>query len=42
MSWSLRMEVDPPHPYSPSGWLAHLADILGGFKADYGPGPTAG
>ncbi|MEU8561806.1 contact-dependent growth inhibition system immunity protein [Streptomyces cyaneofuscatus] len=38
----LGMEVDPPHPYSPSGWLAHLADILGGFKADYGPGPTAG
>lgn len=23
-------------------WLAHLADGLGGFKADYGPGPTVG
>ncbi|MEU2841408.1 contact-dependent growth inhibition system immunity protein [Streptomyces sp. NPDC007076] len=37
----LGMEVDPPQPYSPSGWLAHLADTLGGFKADYGPGPAA-
>lgn len=33
----LGMEVDPPQPYSPSGWLAHLADCLGGFRADYGP-----
>ncbi|SCF95996.1 hypothetical protein GA0115255_1130210, partial [Streptomyces sp. Ncost-T6T-2b] len=32
----LGMEVDPPQPYSPSGWLAHLADGLSGFKADYG------
>lgn len=35
----LGMEVDPPQPYSPSGWLAHLADGLSGFKADYGTGP---
>lgn len=34
------MEVDPPQPYSPSGWLAHLTDGLNGFKADYGPGPA--
>ncbi|MFE3116283.1 contact-dependent growth inhibition system immunity protein [Streptomyces niveus] len=38
----LGMEVDPPQPYSPSGWLAHLADGLGGFKADYGPEPATG
>ncbi|MFE5259234.1 contact-dependent growth inhibition system immunity protein [Streptomyces coelicoflavus] len=34
----LGMEVDPPRSYSPSGWLAHLSEGLGGFKADYGPG----
>lgn len=33
----LGMEVDPPEPYSPSGWLALAADRLGGFPADYGP-----
>ncbi|GGQ61573.1 hypothetical protein GCM10010216_24250 [Streptomyces flaveolus] len=38
----LGMETDPPSPYTPSGWLAHLADGLGGSKADYGPGPAAG
>ncbi|MFI7893481.1 contact-dependent growth inhibition system immunity protein [Streptomyces sp. CACIS-1.16CA] len=38
----LGMEVDPPRLYSRSGWLAHLAEGLGGFKADYGPGPGAG
>ncbi|MFC9619677.1 contact-dependent growth inhibition system immunity protein [Streptomyces sp. NPDC056930] len=37
----LGMEVDPPAPYSPSGWLAKVADGLGGFRAEYGP-PAAG
>ncbi|MFF6995197.1 contact-dependent growth inhibition system immunity protein [Streptomyces sp. NPDC008313] len=33
----LGMEVDPPAPYSPSGWLAHLAARISGPRADYGP-----
>ncbi|MFH9572063.1 hypothetical protein ACH4MG_16105 [Streptomyces sp. NPDC017454] len=36
----LGMEVDPPRPYSQSGRLVHLAEGLGGFKVDYGPGPA--
>ncbi|MGW5739392.1 MULTISPECIES: contact-dependent growth inhibition system immunity protein [Streptomyces] len=37
----LGMEVDPPKPYSPSGWLALAADRLGRFQADRGhPGAT--
>ncbi|MEV5784146.1 MULTISPECIES: contact-dependent growth inhibition system immunity protein [Streptomyces] len=36
----LGMEVDPPAPYSPSGWLAHVADRLTAPRADYGP-PSA-
>ncbi|GAB2972665.1 hypothetical protein GCM10023080_040990 [Streptomyces pseudoechinosporeus] len=32
----LGMEVDPPAPYAPSGWLALVADRLGGPRADYG------
>ncbi|MGW7412506.1 contact-dependent growth inhibition system immunity protein [Streptomyces sp. NPDC054863] len=35
----LGMEVDPPQPYSPSGWLALVANSLGGFRPDYGPPP---
>ncbi|MFJ8138595.1 contact-dependent growth inhibition system immunity protein [Streptomyces sp. NPDC096013] len=35
----LGMEVDPPAPYSPSGWLASAADRLGTPRADYRP-PT--
>ena len=36
----LGMEVDPPSPYSPSGWLARVAERVGGggFVADYGEG----
>ena len=33
----LGMEVDPPAPYSPSGWLALVADRLTAPRADYGP-----
>lgn len=33
----LGMEVDPPAPYSPSGWLALVADRLTGPQAEYGP-----
>ncbi|MFI5684464.1 contact-dependent growth inhibition system immunity protein [Streptomyces sp. NPDC051636] len=33
----LGMEVDPPAPYSPSGWLALVADRLGTPRAEYGP-----
>ncbi|MFH9741224.1 contact-dependent growth inhibition system immunity protein [Streptomyces roseolus] len=36
----LGMEVEPPRPYSLKGWLAHLADALNGFQADYGTGPS--
>ncbi|MFE3496409.1 contact-dependent growth inhibition system immunity protein [Streptomyces sp. NPDC059175] len=32
----LGMEVDPPAPYGPSGWLAQVADRLGGPRAEYG------
>ncbi|MEU9097154.1 contact-dependent growth inhibition system immunity protein [Streptomyces sp. NPDC048361] len=37
----LGMEVDPPAPYAPSGWLARVAAQLdgGGFRADYGESP---
>ncbi|MER7176540.1 contact-dependent growth inhibition system immunity protein [Streptomyces mesophilus] len=35
----LGMEVDPPQPYSPSGWLALVAQQLGEPRADYGPPP---
>ncbi|MZE79281.1 contact-dependent growth inhibition system immunity protein [Streptomyces xinghaiensis] len=37
----LGMEVDPPAPYSPSGWLAHLAHRLAQPGAEYGPPPRA-
>ncbi|MFL4948472.1 contact-dependent growth inhibition system immunity protein [Streptomyces sp. MMS24-I31] len=33
----LGMEVDPPAPYSPSAWLALVADRLTGPQAQYGP-----
>ncbi|MFE2508151.1 contact-dependent growth inhibition system immunity protein [Streptomyces naganishii] len=33
----LGMEVDPPAPFSPSGWLALVARRLGGPRPDYGP-----
>ena len=33
----LGLEVDPPPPYSPSGWLALAADRLTVPRADYGP-----
>jgi hypothetical protein len=33
----LGMEVDPPAPYAPSGWLALVADRLAGPRAEYGP-----
>jgi hypothetical protein len=32
----LGMEVDPPAPYSPRGWLALVADRLTGPQAKYG------
>ncbi len=32
----LGMEIDPPTPYSPSGWLAVVADRLTTPRADYG------
>ncbi|MBB4711857.1 hypothetical protein BJ965_001739 [Streptomyces luteogriseus] len=38
----LGMEVDPPAPYAPSGWLAHLADRLAQPSAAYRPSPRAG
>lgn len=37
----LGMEVDPPAPCSPSGWLAHLAHRLAQPGAEYGPPPRA-
>ncbi|NUK54479.1 hypothetical protein HRW14_30290 [Streptomyces lunaelactis] len=37
----LGMEVDPPAPYSPSGWLELVSDRLVAFRPDYGP-PTDG
>ena len=33
----LGMEVDPPAPYTPSGWLAYAADRLAQPIAEYGP-----
>lgn len=33
----LGMEVDPPAPYSPSGWLAVIAERFRGPRAEYGP-----
>ncbi|GCB45606.1 contact-dependent growth inhibition system immunity protein [Streptomyces sp. NL15-2K] len=33
----LGMEVDPPAPYSPGGWLALVADRLSGPRAEYVP-----
>ncbi|MDG9723515.1 contact-dependent growth inhibition system immunity protein [Streptomyces sp. DH41] len=33
----LGMEVDPPAPYGPSGWLASVAGRLVVPRADYGP-----
>jgi hypothetical protein len=33
----LGMEVDAPAPYSPSGWLALVAERLAAPRADYGP-----
>ncbi|MGW3730362.1 contact-dependent growth inhibition system immunity protein [Streptomyces sp. NPDC000851] len=38
----LGMEVDPPALYTPSGWLAHVADRLAQPIAEYGPSPRAG
>jgi hypothetical protein len=38
----LGMEVDPPAPYAPGGWLALVADRLTAPRADYGYGPEAG
>ena len=35
----LGMEVDPPAPCSPSGWLALVADRLTAPRAEYGPPP---
>ncbi|MGV9271901.1 contact-dependent growth inhibition system immunity protein [Streptomyces griseosporeus] len=35
----LGMEVDPPAPYSPSGWLALVADRLAGARPEYEPRP---
>ncbi|MET7568002.1 contact-dependent growth inhibition system immunity protein [Streptomyces sp. NPDC005492] len=32
----LGMEVDPPTPYAPSGWLALVAERLSGPRAEYG------
>ncbi|MFF0744290.1 contact-dependent growth inhibition system immunity protein [Streptomyces sp. NPDC004111] len=31
----LGMEVDPPAPYAPSGWLAVMAERLAGPRAEY-------
>ena len=31
----LGMEIDPPSPYSPSGWLALVAGRLTTPRADY-------
>ncbi|MEV6406748.1 contact-dependent growth inhibition system immunity protein [Streptomyces bobili] len=36
----LGMEVDPPTPYSASGWLALTASRLSARRAEYGPGPS--
>ena len=38
------MEVDPPAPFSPPGWLARVAEQVGGggFVADYGEGRAPG
>lgn len=36
----LGMEVGPPAPFSPSGWLASVADRLGTPWPAYGPGPA--
>jgi hypothetical protein len=33
----LGMEVDAPAPYSPSGWLALVAEQFAAPRADYGP-----
>jgi hypothetical protein len=33
----LGMEVDPPAPYAPSGWLARVAEQLARPPAEYGP-----
>ncbi|CAL9453108.1 contact-dependent growth inhibition system immunity protein [Streptomyces sp. enrichment culture] len=33
----LGMEVDPPAPFTPSAWLALVADHLAAPRADYGP-----
>jgi hypothetical protein len=38
----LGMEVDPPAPYAPSGWLALVAGRLGQPRAVYGPDPSEG
>lgn len=35
----LGMEVDPPEPYAPGGWLAHVAARLSVPAAVYGPRP---
>ena len=33
----LGMEVDPPAPLAPAGWLALVAGRLAAPRADYGP-----
>ena len=38
----LGMEVDPPTPYSPSGWLALVTDRFTVPRADYGPSAQEG
>lgn len=35
----LGMEVDPPAPFSPSGWLALVAERVATPRPEYGPGP---
>lgn len=37
----LGMEVAPPAPYAPSGWLARLADLLARPRPEYGQPPPA-
>lgn len=38
----LGLEVDPPSPYTPSGWLTHIADRLARPSTEYGPSPQVG
>ncbi|WP_425581499.1 contact-dependent growth inhibition system immunity protein [Streptomyces stramineus] len=36
----LGMEVEPPAPYSPSGWLALIGGRFGERRPEYGPPRT--